>query len=244
MQRRKFYDNVAGEEQPKPRMSKKDRLKRDQENFGWYLSCFLLWFFGAFGMFFAFKEFGDPWFSDTVKPGPGSPLLGDSGRLLMFEAGSTGVQSELLGGPAWLIEGIILALGSLSLFTCWFKSNRAQLLTVYLMPLEACYYLVNIVYFSVCNAAALAVPMTFLGCGLLAVCIFRAIVYLRREQRRTYYLYLCFLVFLMALISIVIFHRAKTFRADLDLVMRVRRHFAKNGKKWTKGLKYPDGFEL
>jgi hypothetical protein len=62
--------------------------------------------FGAF----AAKEFSDPAFSDWASPGPGQPLLGDAGRMLMFEAGDDGIQSKLLGGPAWLVGGYLLSL--------------------------------------------------------------------------------------------------------------------------------------
>ena len=55
------------------------------------LTTFFNFLFGTFGFFFAIKEFGDPEFSDWARPGPGHPLLGDAGRMLIFEAGSDGI---------------------------------------------------------------------------------------------------------------------------------------------------------
>jgi hypothetical protein len=113
----------------------------------WWISTFLFFLLGAFGAFFSLKEFGDPVFSDWVSPGPGQAMLGDAGRMLMFEAGPNGIHTHLLGVQANILEGILSGLGSLGIFLSPFKSNLCQFLTCALIPLEACYYLVNIVYF-------------------------------------------------------------------------------------------------
>jgi hypothetical protein len=55
-------------------------------NIAWWSSTFLIFLFGAFGAFFTIKELLDPKFSDWISPGPGQALLGDSGRVLMYEA--------------------------------------------------------------------------------------------------------------------------------------------------------------
>ena len=114
---------------------------------GWAASVVLNVLLGAFGAFFVFKEFGDPTFSDWLSPGAGQALLGDSGRMLMYEAGDDGVQSMLLGAPAWLVEGIVLGVGTLGIFLSPWFSITAQLLCAFAVPVEGVYYLINVVYF-------------------------------------------------------------------------------------------------
>ena len=46
-------------------------------------------FFSLFGCVFALKDFGDPALSAWAAPGPGR-LLGDGGRMLVFEVGDQG----------------------------------------------------------------------------------------------------------------------------------------------------------
>jgi hypothetical protein len=67
------------------------------------------------------------------------------------------------------------------LLTCFSGSTIAQLLTVYLVPLEALYFLVHTVYFEAVGAPELQVPMLLLGGSLLALSMFRASVYLDRR---------------------------------------------------------------
>ncbi|KAJ1479963.1 hypothetical protein T484DRAFT_1812383 [Baffinella frigidus] len=126
---------------------------------GWVVSVLLTYLLGAFGAFFTIKEFGDPGFSDWISPGPGQMFVGDAGRMLMFEAGDKGVQSKLLGVPAWLIEGLLLGAGTVGVLLSASKAPLAQLLSSLLVPIQACYYLVNVAYFPLTGAPELALPM-------------------------------------------------------------------------------------
>ena len=80
-------------------------------------------------------------------------------------------------------EGTILGLGSVGLLTSFSGSLVAQLLTVYLVPLEALYCLVKVVYFEATGAPELQMPTAVLGASLLALSVFRASVFLDRKYR-------------------------------------------------------------
>jgi hypothetical protein len=213
----------------------------------WFISTVLIFLFGAFGAFFTAKVFLDPEFSDWISPGPGQPLVGDAGRMLMFEKGPDGIQTKLLGVTANALEGILLGLGSIGMILSPFQSNLAQFLTCALLPLEACYYLVNIIYFPLTGASELAIPGFVMGGGLMAVCFWRLQNYLYptapNSAALVLKLYMAYFA-LMFVVGINMFLRAPQYEEDMQMFIRVRDHFLeKNGMTWTKGLAFPDGFE-
>jgi len=199
----------------------------------------------------------DPWFSDTMAPGPGSPLLGDSGRMLMFEAGPDGVQTKLLMVQANILEGILLGIGSVALFTCFFTSRRMQLVTTYCAPVSACYFLVNIVYFPLTGAPELAAPMLVLGVSPVLISLYRVHAFLPPSWQKvgddpfgdgeTLYRYYSYIALLLALLlggGKLIAHNAQFYADDIALFIRVRDHFTAHNFTWSAGLPYPDGFQL
>lgn len=213
----------------------------------YYASCLLYLVFGLFGFFFTFKEFADPWFSDTVSPGPGQLLLGDSGRMLMFEAGSDGVQSKVLGVPAWLLEGILLGTGSVALFSCWFTSQSMQWLTAYVAPIAGGYFLVNCVYLPLTGAPEMVVPMYVLGLPPFFISLWRVHCYLDAgaDALRNYHAWLLALAAMCVGVCAWISSRADEYAAEIAILIRVREHFNnQNGMTWSAGLEYPDGFVL
>lgn len=222
-------------------------LDRSQNPSGsrlWWMTCFGYWLFGSFGLFFSLKEWLDPAFSDWLAPGPGSPLLGDSGRMLVFEAGPAGVQSKLLGVQANLLEGVLLDVGALSLLSCWFESRRMQLLTAYAAPVSAAYFLLNIFYFQLTGAPEMVPAMLLLGAPPILLSLLRLKIFLRDEAAlATYAAYLAAISAAVLGGGLLLQQRAEAHRADIHLFVAVRDHFTSNGFTWTAGLDYPDGFK-
>ena len=209
---------------------------------GWLASCVCYFFFGSFGVFFT-KEFGDPAFSNWLAPGSGNLLLGDGGQLLLFEAGPNGVQSKVLGVQANVAEGIILGFGSLALISCWFRSQAAQLFTAVAAPIAGSYYLANVVYSSWIGSPV--APMFVLGLPLFFNSLYRMhAFYPDASFLPSYHAYLLVVLAVVLGACAWIHTRAPRFQADIDVFMRVRDHFLKNGMTWSKGLAYPDGFQL
>ena len=210
----------------------------------WIASCVCYCLFGSFGVLFTLKEFGDPEFSDWLSPGSGNLLLGDGGRLLLFEAGPHGVQSKILGVQANLAEGIILGFGSLALFSCWFTSQEAQLFTAVAAPVAGSYYLANIVYFPWMGSPEMVAPMFVLGLPLFLNSLFRMhAFYPDASLLPTYHAYLGVVLAVVLGTCVWIHTRAPRFQAEIDDFLRVRDHFLKNGMAWSEGLAFPDGFQ-
>lgn len=217
----------------------------------WWISTGLIFLLGAFGAFFAVKEFFDPEFSDWLSPGPGQALLGDAGRMLMFEAGPNGIQTKLLGVQdvqANTIEGILLGLGSIGMLASPFRSNMCQFVTCVLLPLEACYYLVNIIYFALVRMPEAAAPMLGLGGGLLALSFWRLETSLQKvapsSTKLVLNLYMVYFL-ITVLVALNMVRLAPVYAAELELFVQVRDFFLKeNGMTWTKGLEFPNGFYI
>eukprot|EP00511_Aplanochytrium_stocchinoi_P006182 CAMPEP_0204834080 /NCGR_PEP_ID=MMETSP1346-20131115/18635_1 /ASSEMBLY_ACC=CAM_ASM_000771 /TAXON_ID=215587 /ORGANISM="Aplanochytrium stocchinoi, Strain GSBS06" /LENGTH=177 /DNA_ID=CAMNT_0051967091 /DNA_START=83 /DNA_END=616 /DNA_ORIENTATION=- len=149
----KKSDTGAGRQIEVTQDKRKGHAQEIKYGIAWYTSCVLVTLFGALGFCFTLKEFGDPWFSDFVSPGPGQALLGDGGRMLVFETGDDGIQSKIFSPmSAWLLEGILLGLGSVGMFCSWSRNPTLQLLSAYTLPLEGVYYSANIVYFILVKA--------------------------------------------------------------------------------------------
>lgn len=214
----------------------------------WWISTALFFLLGAFGAFFTLKEFGDPEFSDWLRPGPGHPLVGDAGRMLMFEAGPNGIQSLLLGVQANILEGFLLGLGSIGIFASPFRNNLCQFLTCALVPLEAWYYLVNIVYFPLTGAPEAAVIVLIFGGGLQVLCLWRLQSSLFETAPNTSKLVLNLnLVYgtVATVVAMIMVYRAPQFEAEMQMFIHVRDFFMKeNNMTWSKGLELPNGFYL
>lgn len=215
---------------------------------GWWVSNFALCQLSLFGTLFTLKSFGDPVFSDWMRPGPGHPLLGDAGRMLMYEAGPNGVQSLLLGGtllPAWLIEGTLLGLGTLGIYAAWCPHRLTSLFTAYTVPLEGAYYLLMVVYFPIVGAPELALPMFLLGSVLILISVIRVVWYTPDTDgwHKEYFTYLKNLMAAVLLGWLFVYAQAGRYQDKIALFIRVREHFIEvNRMSWTKGLEYPDGF--
>lgn len=211
----------------------------------WWLSTSLFFLFGSFGAFFAAKEIGDPAFSDWIHPGPGNPLVGDAGRMQEFE---NAVQSMLLGIPVNKVEGILLGLGTLGMLLSPFSSNLCQFLTCALVPLEAWYYLVNVVFLPMTGALEATIVVLILGAGLQALCFWRVESSLSKSAPATSQfllnMYLLYGVVAMTVAGLMVY-RAPQFQVEMDFYTHVRDYFwNSNNMTWTKGMDLPDGFDL
>ena len=212
-------------------------------NSSWWMSTSLFFLFGSFGAVFAAKEFGDPVFSDWIRPGPGSPLLGDAGRMQEFE---NAIQSMLLGIYVNRLEGGLLALGTVGMLLSPFSSNLCQFLTCALVPLEAWYYMVNIVFLPMTGALEATIIVMILGVALQALCLWRLQSSLALSAPNASALllnmYLFYMVVSCAVAGLMVY-RAAQFDVEMIFYSRVRDYFWKqNGMTWTKGMELPDGF--
>ena len=201
-------------------------------------------FFSLFGCVFALKDFGDPALSAWAAPGPGR-LLGDGGRMLVFEVGDQGVLSKLLGAPAWLLEGLILGMGSIGMLSCWISTNaEAQLVAVLSGPIQAAWWLVGGAFYlplfgmhdSGPILAILALPQIW-----ISVARVRAT---QCASQRLLLHYLSYLLLVAVGLGLWIQYRAPEFAADIELHRRVEAHFASNGNRWSQEFAFPDGFKL
>ena len=212
----------------------------------WLISTVLFFVLGGYGAFFTVKEFFDPEFSDWLSPGPGQPLLGDSGRMLMFEVGPLGIQTRLLGVQANILEGVLLGVGTIGVFMNPFKSNLAQFLTCALVPIEACYFLLKIVYFALTGTPELAMPVLVMGGGLMALSFWRLQSSLQKlapaSAQLVLTMYLVY-IFVTVLVGVNMVVRSAMFVEDMAFFASVRDHFFnKNRMTWTKGEAFPDGW--
>jgi hypothetical protein len=210
------------------------------------MSTSLFFLLGSFGAFFSAKEFGDPAFSEWIRPGPGHPFVGDAGRMHELE---NAIQSLLLGiHTVNRVEGVLLGLGTVGVLLSPFSSNLCQFLTCALVPLEAWYYLVNIVYLPLTGAVEAAVGVLVLGVGLHALCFWRLQSSLSAtapaSSRLLLNLYMGYGLVFVAAAALVVY-RAPQFEAEMDFFAQVRHYFwTENNMTWTKGMELPDGFDL
>jgi hypothetical protein len=210
-----------------------------------YGSCVLYWLCGGVGLLFALKNLADPHLSDLLSPGAGSPLLGDSGRMLQFEVGPDGVQSKLMGIQAWWVEGLILGVGSIALFSCWSTSTASNITTAYCAPVAACYHIfTGVAYFPITGATEMVAPMLALGAPPLAVSVWRVHRYCDPASHPEYHRFLAALAAVLAIACGWVRSRADAHADEIALFQRVRDHFMQNGMAWSDGLEYPDGFQL
>ena len=211
----------------------------------WQLTTASFVLFGGISMLLALKAFGDPAFSAWLAPGPGTPLLGDAGNMLAFEAGSDGVHSKILGVQANLVEGCILGLASLSMIACWSSAPAAQLLTAVVAPIGGVYLLVSCVYFQLTGEPAMVPPMLVLGTPPVVASIGR-IRSCHPESRALMPAYIMFLAGLAAAAigtALWISYRVPRFHDEVSTLRRVRHYFLEvNGMRWSAGSRYPDGF--
>eukprot|EP01047_Picozoa_sp_COSAG01_P039726 COSAG01_NODE_3299_length_6296_cov_243.565112_6_plen_249_part_00 len=139
---------------PRPRASLRAAPEARAVGVGWWTSCVLVTLLGLPPFFSMFKCALDPWFSDILRPGPGSALLGDSGRMLMYEMRGDGLLSKLIGGPAWALGALMLGTGSLSVCLCWLGTARPQKITAYVTIVEGSLYILGAVYWTVTGVRA------------------------------------------------------------------------------------------
>ena len=216
----------------------------------WWSSTVLILLLGSVGSFFMIKEFFDPAFPHWISPGAGQILLGDAGRMVPFEAGPNGIQTKLLGDviPANIIKGAILGLGSLGVLTSPFSNNACQFVTCAVLPLEACYYLVSIVYFALVGLPEMAVPIMVLGGAFLAVSFWRLerslSISAPLSTKLLLNLYLIYFA-VTVLVGLNMVRLAPKYDADVEMLMRVRANFMKdNGMTWREGYDLPNGFYI
>ena len=213
----------------------------------WWISTALFFLSGAVGAFWALKDLGDPDWSDWIRPGPGHPWMGDAGRLWMFEAGPMGIRSLLLGVPAAnIVQGGLLGLGSMGILMSPFRSNFCQFLTCALVPLEAWYYLINMVYLPLTGNTEAAIVVILLGGGLQGLCLWRLqsslVATAPNTSRLLLNLYLAYALVAVE-VTIAMIYRAPHYEAEMELFRQVRDFFlTENNMTWTKGLELPDGF--
>lgn len=210
----------------------------------WWISTALFFLLGSIGAFFAAKEFGDPAFSEWVRPGPGNPFVGDAGRMQELE---NAIQSLLLGVRVNRLEGVLLGLGTVGMLMSPFSHNLCQFLTCALVPLEAWYYLLNIVYLPMTGAVEAAAVVLILGAGLHVLCFWRLQASLTATAPATSRLllnmYILYGLVFCAAAAIVVY-RAPEFDKELIFFTEVRNFFWKeNNMTWTKGMDLPDGFD-
>ena len=210
----------------------------------WWLSTAVFFLLGSFGAFFSAKEFGDPAFSDWVRPGPGHPFVGDAGRIQELE---NAIQSLLLGISVNRLEGVLLGLGTLGMLLSPFSNNLCQFLTCALVPLEAWYYLLNIVYLPLTGAVEAAAGVLFLGVALQIHCFWRLQNSLSSKAPATSQLLLNLYVvygFIFCAAAALIVYRAPEFEGEIEYFAQVRDFFwNENNMTWTKGMEIPDGFD-
>jgi len=227
----------------------------------WHISTALIMLLGSFGVLFSLKELGDPMFSDMLSPGPGQMFLGDAGRMLSFETGPDGVQSKLMGMPAWMVEGALLTMGSIGVLAAVSTYSFAQMMTAVYLPMEAYYMLWSAAYFPIVGNDTATMPAAVIGIALLALAYWRVLQMIPdgREPASfkagvkfaewealvwTFQKYL----FVLAVATAYMIHTTHA-NAELeaDSIERykiVARHFLQvNGMTWSKGLAYPDGFQ-
>jgi hypothetical protein len=210
----------------------------------WWLSTALFFLFGSLGALFAGKEFADPAFSQWVSPGPGKFLLGDSGRLQELD---NAIQSLLVGAAVNKFEGVMLALGTVGVLLSPFSSNLCQFLTCTLTPLQAWYFLVNIVYLPLTGATEGAVIGLIVGVVLQGLCLWRLSNGLMERaptsSKLILNLYMVFGFFAMTVAGLMVY-RAPEFKDEIAFLAHVREYFLQvNGMAWTEGNDAPDGFK-
>jgi hypothetical protein len=210
----------------------------------WWFSTLLFFIFGAPGALFAGKEFADPDFSDRLSPGPGQFLLGDAGRLQELD---NAIQSSLVGASVNKFEGVILALGTLGVLLSPFSSNLCQFLTCALVPLQAWYFLVNIVYLPLTGAMEAAVVGLILGLGLQGLSLYRLsgdlIEKAPTSSRLLLNLYMFYGFFAMTVAGLMVY-RAPELKDEIAFLAHVREYFwTVNGMAWTAGNDAPNGFK-
>ena len=241
------------EEAPKKRTPKKKEVARPAAKKAgatpwWWASCVLTTMYGAFGIFFTFKEFFDPKFSEWLSLGPGQALLGDSGRLQALEAGPEGLRTKLLGCPAWALEGAMLGAGSLGVVFSWSTKPEHIELSAYLTSIEGIYYLGNIMYFYIVDLPLAIIPMICLGGPLLGLAAARVGWFLPRgPEHEDKYDGLLAWITLLACIAIILagkmFAIYPDMQRDIDEFTHLRDYFLyENNMTWTSGLPHPDGY--
>ena len=217
--------------------------------FDWIVSSTLLVAISTVSTLFGLKALFDPGFSHFIAPGPGSPLFGDSGNMLSFEAE---LQSKFYGAPTRLLEGLILGVGGgIVLATCWRPSAFAQSCTLLITPVIGAWYLLSAIYFPLVGAVDMMLPCILLGLLPFLLCMYR-IRRLDADMRfseeaapwAVYSSYLCSVGGLLVAISAYVDFCTPQFQEDIRLLIRVRAHFETNGMAWAPGNPYPDGFAL
>ena len=163
----------------------------------------------------------------------------------MYEAGDDGLQSKLLGAPAWLVEGIVLSIGTLGVLLSPFSSTTAQLVCAFAVPIEGVYYLANVVYFPLVSMPEMVGPMVVMGGGLVAVSTWRVHAFLAPRMgpdfASLYHSYLVLLGAALLGVSLRLYTRAAENGAEIASFVGVREHFFRNGMAWSAGLPLPDG---
>lgn len=211
----------------------------------WTLSVVLTIILGLMGFIFQFKMLFDPGFSQFIKSGPHS-FFGDAGNALVYEAGNDGVQSKLLGVPAWLTEGMIFMAGSVGVYTCFLTSSEWILLSAMLTTLEAVYFYAIITYFVLVKMPSLGLMVFIVGSGLVGVATWRVETFLKPGDIFSdyYYNWLMALGGIIVLWSVIMIFNAPKYEKEIQELNEVLDYFKENGYEWTDGERYPDGYEV
>jgi len=217
----------------------------------WFGTCALTTVYGAFGFLLLRKKLGDPAFSDWASPGPGQLLLGDAGRLAWFEFGPEGVSSKMLGCPAWLLEAGFLALGCAGVVLTWSTKPDHIEASAYLVSCEGIYYLTACVYYVLLGLPWAVAAYASMGAALCGLCLYRVGWYLPRgpehyDKYEGLKAWQCLLACFGIMLGGKLVARAgpDALEADVAAFKDVRAHFFANGRAWTKGAAYPDGYNV
>jgi len=208
------------------------------------MSTVLFFILGVPGVIFAGKEFADPVFSDWLSPGPGQILLGDAGRLHDVD---NAIEKLLLGSLVNKVEGVLLAVATFGIFLSPFSTNLCQFLTCALVPIQAWYYLLNIVYLPLTGAIEGAIISLIVGVALQGLCLWRLssgfMMKAPTSSKLILNLYILYGMLSVAMAGLMIY-RAPEFKDEIEFLAYLREYFwTVNGMVWTAGEDAPDGFK-
>jgi hypothetical protein len=116
-----------------------------------------------------------------------------------------------------------------------------------LVPLQAWYFLVNIVYLPLTGAMEAAVVGLILGVSLQGLCLWRLSTGLvdkaPSSSRLLLNLYILY-GFLAMMVAGLMVYRAPEFKDEIEFLAHIREYFGQvNGMAWSEGNDAPDGFK-
>ena len=172
-------------------------------------------------------------------------------RSAWFEFGPEGVSSKMLGCPAWLLEAAFLALGCAGVVLTWSTKPDHIEASAYLVSCEGIYYLTACVYYVLLGLPWAVAAYASMGAALCGLCLYRVGWYLPRgpehyDKYEGLKAWQCLLACFGIMLGGKLVARAgpAALEADVAAFKDVRAHFFANGRAWTKGAAYPDGYNV